>query len=141
MRLLFTAQVRPHLEFANCVWSPRFKKDKKLIEGVLRRATKCIPSLNNLEYEERLKALRLPSMSYRRVRGDLIEAYKFMQGRYNCKNPLEPNQQSITRGHQYKFKKKLLQNQLTKTLFHKQSLGHMEFIGHDNSRGIISQQL
>ena len=36
MKPLFTALVRPHLEFANSVWSPRFEKDKVLIESVLR---------------------------------------------------------------------------------------------------------
>ena len=64
--------VRPHLEFANSVWSPRFKKDKHLIEGVLRRATKCVPGLKQLKYEDRLKLMKLPSLHYRRVRGDLI---------------------------------------------------------------------
>ena len=28
LRLLFTALVRPHLEFNNVAWSPRFQKDK-----------------------------------------------------------------------------------------------------------------
>ena len=32
LRLLFTALVRPHLEFNNVAWSPRFQKDKNLIE-------------------------------------------------------------------------------------------------------------
>ncbi|RUS69732.1 hypothetical protein EGW08_022508 [Elysia chlorotica] len=54
MRLLFTALVRPHLEFANVAWSPRFQKDKNLIEGVLRRAPKLVPRLTNLPYGDRL---------------------------------------------------------------------------------------
>ena len=61
MRVLFTALVRPHLEFGN-VWSPRFQKDKKLIEGVLRRAKKLVPGLGNSDYSERLKCMNLPSM-------------------------------------------------------------------------------
>ena len=39
LRLLFTALVRPHLEFNNVAWSPRFQKDKNLIESVLWRAS------------------------------------------------------------------------------------------------------
>ena len=39
MRLLFTALVRPHFEFGN-VWSPRFQKDKKLIERCAEESDK-----------------------------------------------------------------------------------------------------
>ena len=105
MRLLFCALVRPHLEFANCVWNPRLAKDCQLIEGVLRRATRCVPGLSHMEYEERLKAMKLPSMAYRRIRGDLIEMYKFSHGYYNCKAPFVLNSDTNTRGHTFKLKK------------------------------------
>ena len=36
------------------------------LENVQRRATKLIPSLQNLLYSERLQNLNLPSLSYRR---------------------------------------------------------------------------
>ena len=45
MKLLFTAFVRPHLEFGYVAWAPRYQKDRLLIEGVLRRATKTVPGL------------------------------------------------------------------------------------------------
>ena len=105
MRLLFTALVRPHLEFANVAWSPRFQKDKNLIEGVLRRATKLVPRLTNLPYGERLKQLRLPSMQYRRDRGDMIETYKYVHGMYDVRSPLTSEEDSKTRGHSQKLKK------------------------------------
>ena len=35
----------------------------------------------NLSYEERLRALKLPTLAYRRLRGDLIEVYKIMSGK------------------------------------------------------------
>ena len=103
MRLLFIALVRPHLEFANCAWGPTLEKDKNLIEGVLHRATKCVPGLKDLKYEERLKAMKIPSMSFRRFRGDLIEIYKYTHGLYNCKSPFEIDQTGRTRGHNYKL--------------------------------------
>ena len=53
MQLLFVALVRPHFEFGYVLCSPRLKKDKKLVEGVQCRATKVIPGLKDLMYEQR----------------------------------------------------------------------------------------
>jgi hypothetical protein len=80
MKQLFVAFVRLDLEFGNVVWSPRFEKDINLIENAQRRATRIIPCLKDKSYEERLKIMKLPSLSYRRLRGDLIEVYKYTHG-------------------------------------------------------------
>ena len=48
------------------------------IEGVQRRATKMIPELKHLSYPERLEKLKLPTMAYRRARGDMIEVFKLV---------------------------------------------------------------
>ena len=37
----------------------------------------------NLTYEERLKKLNLPSLEFRRARGDMIETYKIIHGVYD----------------------------------------------------------
>ena len=103
--MLFTALIRLHLEFANVAWSPRYQKDKDVIEGVLRRASKMVPGLKNMCYEDRLKSMKLPSMEYRRQRGDMIETYKYMQGMYKVENIFELDDESATRGHPYKIKK------------------------------------
>lgn len=117
LRLLFVALVRPHLEFANVVWSPRYEKDKILVESVLRRATKCVRGLSKLSYEERLRAVKIPSMCYRRIRGDMIETYKFIHGFYDCESPLEFNSLGNTRGHQFKLKKKQCRTTLRQWFF------------------------
>ena len=57
MRLLFTSVIRPHLEYANVIWHPYLKKDIDLIERVQHRATKIVPSLSQLPYEERFKKI------------------------------------------------------------------------------------
>ena len=75
LKMLFTGIVRPSLEYGNVVWHPRFKKDIELLERVQQRATKLVPELRGLSYEERLRKLDLPSLEYRRLRGDVIEAY------------------------------------------------------------------
>ena len=106
MKTLFTALVRPHLEFGNAAWSPRFQKDKDVIEGVLRRATRVVPGLKELSYEERLEKMGLPSMSFRRARGDMIEVFKYVHGIYKVSDPLlKLSSVTNTRGHSYKLEK------------------------------------
>ena len=73
IKLLFAALVQPHLEFGNCMWAFYVEKGKKLMESVLRRATKVVGGLKDLIYEQRLKKVGLPSMGYQRLKGDMIE--------------------------------------------------------------------
>ena len=57
-------------------------KDIKAIERVQMRATKHIKSISKLPYIERLKRLKLPTLHYRRVRGDIILVYKMVHNIY-----------------------------------------------------------
>ena len=76
--VLYKSLVRPHLEYCNSIWNPYMVKDVKLIESVQRRATKVVPTLSLLPYEERLKLLYLPTLKYRGRRGDMIIVYKML---------------------------------------------------------------
>ena len=58
-------------------------KDTITIENVQRRATKMIPELRDLPYNERLRILKLPTLVYRRTRGDMVEAYKILNNKYD----------------------------------------------------------
>ena len=78
---LYTALVRPLLEYCVQVWSPYKKKYINLIEKVQRRATRMVPSLKKLKYNQRLKKMKLPRLYDRRVRGDMIETYKILSGK------------------------------------------------------------
>jgi ribonuclease P/MRP protein subunit RPP40 len=80
--LLYKSLVRPHLEYGHVVYYPRYERQVALLEGVQRRGTKMVSDLRDLPYSERLRRLDLPSLVHRRKRGDLIEAYKYLHGKY-----------------------------------------------------------
>jgi hypothetical protein len=92
---IYKTMVRSHLEYAVSAWAPHLKGLVNDIERVQRRATKLVRQCQNMSYKERLIYLNLPTLSYRRVRGDMIEVYKILTNKvdsvvipnlelYNC---------------------------------------------------------
>ena len=51
-----------------------------MLEHLHRRATKIIPGLRYLSYEEHLKECGLTTLETRRLRGDQIEIFKILNG-------------------------------------------------------------
>ena len=103
---LFVGLVRPILEYANPVWSPIYRKDIDMIEKVQRNFTKRVSGLNRLTYPERLRRLDLPSLEFRRARGDMVETFKIMKGMYDeatTKTLVTRNTNSITRNNDNKL--------------------------------------
>ena len=49
------------------------------------RATKLVISIKNFAYKDRLKRLKLPTLKYRRIRGDMIEVYKILINKYDSR--------------------------------------------------------
>jgi hypothetical protein len=80
---LYTSMVRSYLDYAVSVWAPYKVKHIEALENVQRRATRQLPDLKNLEYEDRLKKLKLPTLTYRRNRGDMINTFKILNGLYD----------------------------------------------------------
>ena len=81
--LLYKTMVRSHLEFAGSVWSPYKINQISSLEKGQKRATKMLRSIKNLPYKERLIHLKLPTLKYRRLRGDMIEVFKILNGYYD----------------------------------------------------------
>jgi len=111
LKQLYTTLVRPHLEYGNTVWHPRFRTDIDLLESMQHRATRMINGLKKVPYEGRLRLMDLPSLSYQRLRGDAIEAYKYVDGKYSVDwsslLPLADETSTVvTRGHTFKLKKR-----------------------------------
>ena len=73
-----------------------------------RRFTKRIVGMKDLEYEDRLKLLNLPSLEFRRLRGDMIEVFKIVHEIYDTKTThhlFSFSENKTTRGHQLKLTK------------------------------------
>ena len=75
---LYCTFVRPHLEYAQNIWSPHLLKHIDILEKVQERATKLVDGLKNLNYSERLKKLDMTTLAFRRLRGDVIEIFKHL---------------------------------------------------------------
>ena len=69
--------------------------------------TKLIPGLRNLPYSERLKQLKLHSLERRRMRGDMIEVFKWMKGinKGDLNEVLIPTSNLRTRNNGFKLDK------------------------------------
>ena len=77
---LYKAFVRPKLEFAVQAWSPWQEGDRRTLEKVQERMIRMVSDARGNTYEEKLKSVGLTTLTERRERGDVIEAFKTLNG-------------------------------------------------------------
>ena len=74
---LYKAFVHQHLEFGVAFWGGFImRRQLHAIEKVQMRATDIVESVKVMPYKERLRQLKLPTMTYRCVRGLMMEVWK-----------------------------------------------------------------
>ena len=69
---LFVAIVRPRLKYGAPILNPYNKDMINIIENVQQRATRQVEGFRSKTYIERLEDMKLPTLKYRRYRGDII---------------------------------------------------------------------
>ena len=100
------------------VWLMR--KISFILEQVQRRATRLIPEIKNLPYESRLRILGLTTLALRRVRGDMIQVFKFLSGSIaltSCNFLHVSDNSQVTRGHSLKLVKEFSRTDIRRFSF------------------------
>ena len=98
--------VRPHREYRTVIWSPYRRMNIRDLESVQRYATRAVPNLCTINYPDRLHQLDLPTLYFRRLRGDMIECFKIVRNFYDPSVSPDLNRAiSNLRGHNFKLYK------------------------------------
>ena len=74
--------------------------------------------MKDLTYEQRLEKMKLPSMCYRRLKGDITEVFKYTHNIFKLSDSLiEFISRTNSRGHSYKLKKQRCNTTLRQHFF------------------------
>ena len=120
---LLKGLIRPKLEFGMSIATPVNKLDQSILESVQRRATKCIRGFQNLPYSTRLQRLKIPSLTYRRKRGDVLMTFKLICNHDIIPDLFQLDSSSRTRGHPLKLYRKRANTRLRNKFFSNRVVG------------------
>ena len=88
-----------------------------MLERVRRCVTKLIPTIRNLPYSTRLERLHLHSLELRRIRGQIIEVFKILNGFDEAENLILRNHNSVTRNNGCKLRGIRFKTDIAKNFF------------------------
>ena len=77
---LYKQFVRCHLEFAVPAWSPWTAADIDVLEKVQKRAVNLVTGLQAKTYEDKLSEIGISTLLERRVKNDMVQTYKIING-------------------------------------------------------------
>jgi len=122
---LYKSLVRPHLDYCAQAWRPFLKKDIELLEKVQHRASRMVEEFRDLSYDQRLKSLGWSTLEHRRLRGDMIQVFKFIKG-FDITAPNAFFNMSGTnlRGHAFKLYKSAFKTNVGKFSFSNRIVEH-----------------
>lgn len=81
MMTLFKSLVLPVIDYGSIVWSPYTQKLKSTLESVQRYFTSKIEGMEDLDYYQRLKNLKLLSVERRHERYTILYIFKILQSK------------------------------------------------------------
>ena len=120
LMMLFKTLVLPHIEYCCIIWNPYLKKEINMLEQIQRSFTSKVEGVNNKNYYERLKELKLYSLERRRDRYIILYIFKII-------NNMVPNP-----GISYKFSARrgriLTSPSIISTNTHESTLIHPSFL-------------
>jgi hypothetical protein len=77
---LYKRYVRVHMEFATPAWNPWQLGDVECLEKVQMKAVSMISGLRSDNYLDKLKELKLLSLTDRRIQADIVQTFKILKG-------------------------------------------------------------
>ncbi len=76
----FTVSIEISIRIFFLIITTEFDVRRVTIQKKKARATKLVPEIRHLSYENRLQALGISTLKARRIRLDLIQTYKILHG-------------------------------------------------------------
>ena len=130
--MIYKSLIRSIIDYGITVWYPSSKKNIQLIENVQRSATKLVPELKGLSYQDRLRSLNLTTLLYRRQRYDLIQIFKIVNGLEDIDSErFFTFNDNLTRGHLFRISKPSINKSLRLNMFPVRSIDNWNNLSED----------
>ena len=94
MMKLYKTHIRSKAEYCCIVWSPTLKQEISKIERIQKSFTKKINGMDDMNYHQRLKSLKLYSLERRRERYMIINTWQQLEGQRDNLMDFKVNERS-----------------------------------------------